>query len=61
LIPRYTLPALEAIWSEDRKYALWTRIEVSVCRALAKRGEIPRDAFAAIESRPRSRPRSTTT
>jgi len=51
LIPRYTLPALEAIWSEDQRYALWTRIEVAVCRALARRGEIPRDAFAAIESR----------
>jgi len=51
LIPRYTLPALEAVWSEDQRYALWTRIEVAVCRALARRGEIPRDAFAAIESR----------
>ncbi|MFI5314422.1 MAG: adenylosuccinate lyase [Myxococcota bacterium] len=51
MIPRYTLPALEAIWSEDQRYALWTRIEVAVCRALAKRGEIPRDAFAAIEAR----------
>jgi len=51
VISRYTLPALEAIWSEDQRYALWTRIEVAVCRALAKRGEIPRDAFTAIESR----------
>ena len=51
MIPRYTLPALEAVWSEDQRYALWTRIEVAVCRALARRGEIPRDAFAAIESR----------
>jgi adenylosuccinate lyase len=51
VISRYTLPALEAIWSEDRKYGLWTRIEVAVCRALAKRGQIPRDAFTAIETR----------
>ena len=51
MISRYTLPALEAIWSEDQKYGLWTRIEVAVCRALAKRGQIPRDAFTAIESR----------
>ncbi|HTO53311.1 MAG TPA: adenylosuccinate lyase [Myxococcota bacterium] len=51
MISRYTLPALEAVWSEDQRYALWTRIEVAVCRALAKRGEIPRDAFTAIESR----------
>jgi adenylosuccinate lyase len=51
VIPRYTLAAMEAVWSEDQRYALWTRIEVAVCRALAKRGEIPRDAFVAIESR----------
>ena len=51
MIPRYTLAAMEAVWSEDQRYALWTRIEVAVCRALAKRGEIPRDAFVAIESR----------
>ncbi|HTO07607.1 MAG TPA: adenylosuccinate lyase [Myxococcota bacterium] len=51
MIPRYTLAAMEAVWSEDQRYALWTRIEVAVCRALAKRGEIPRDAFTAIESR----------
>ncbi len=51
MISRYTLPALEAVWAEDQRYALWVRIEVAVCRALAKRGEIPRDAFAAIESR----------
>ena len=51
MIPRYTLPALEAIWAEDQRYALWIRIEVAVCRALAARGEIPRDAFAAIEAR----------
>ena len=51
MIPRYTLPAMEAVWSEDQRYALWTRIEVAVCRALARRGEIPRDAFTAIESR----------
>jgi adenylosuccinate lyase len=51
VIPRYTLPALEAIWNEDHKYGLWTRIEVAVCRALARRGEIPKDALVAIETR----------
>jgi adenylosuccinate lyase len=51
LIPRYTRPELADIWSEDRRYALWTRIEVAVCRALAKRGRIPKEAFKAIETR----------
>ncbi|MEE9280398.1 MAG: adenylosuccinate lyase [Myxococcota bacterium] len=51
MIPRYTRPEMEAIWSDERRYALWTRIEVAVCRALAERGEIPRRAFETIEER----------
>jgi len=53
VIPRYTRPELEKIWTDDHRYALWTRIEVAVCRALAARGDIPREALAAIESRAR--------
>jgi adenylosuccinate lyase len=41
------------IWEESAQYDTWVRIEVAVCRALAKRGEIPREAFQAIESRAR--------
>jgi adenylosuccinate lyase len=53
VIPRYTRPEMEKIWTDDHRYELWTRIEIAVCRALAARGEIPRDALAAIESRAR--------
>jgi len=49
LIPRYTRPEMAAIWTDESRYALWTRIEVAVCRALAARGEIPREAFERIE------------
>ncbi len=51
MIPRYTRPEMAEIWSEERRYELWTRIEVAVCRALAARKIIPRDAFEAIETR----------
>ncbi len=56
MISRYTRPEMEAIWSEEQRYELWTRIEIAVCRALAERGEIPRGAFDAIESRARVDP-----
>jgi len=49
LISRYTRPEMAEIWTDDARYALWTRIEVAVCRALAERGEIPREAFERIE------------
>ena len=44
------------IWADERRYERWTRIEVAVCRALAKHGGIPKDAFEAIESRARVEP-----
>ena len=56
MIPRYTRPEMAEIWSDERRYERWTRIEVAVCRALAKRGGIPKDAFQAIESRARVEP-----
>ena len=56
MIPRYTRPEMAPIWTEDRRYADWVRVEVAVCRALAGRGEIPRDAFRAIEERARVNP-----
>jgi adenylosuccinate lyase len=39
------------IWDESARYEIWVQIEVAVCRALARRGEIPEQAFRAIESR----------
>ncbi len=53
MIARYTLPEMAEIWSDQNRYALWTRVEIAVCRALAARGEIPREAFETIESRAR--------
>ena len=56
MIPRYTRPEMARLWDESARYEIWVRIEVAVCRALARRGEIPREAFRAIESRARVRP-----
>ena len=56
MIPRYTRPEMARLWDESAQYDTWVRIEVAVCRALAKRGEIPKDAFRAIESRARVTP-----
>ena len=51
MIPRYTRPELARIWEESARYDIWVRIEVAVCRALARRSEIPQEAFRAIETR----------
>ena len=51
LIPRYTLPEMEALWSEEAKIAAWLRIEVLACEAWARLGRIPKEDVAAIRER----------
>jgi adenylosuccinate lyase len=41
LIERYTLPEIGAIWTEEAKFRSWLEVEVAVCRARARLGEIP--------------------
>jgi adenylosuccinate lyase len=40
LIERYTLPEIGAIWTEEAKFRSWLEVEVAVCRARARLGEI---------------------
>ncbi len=51
MIRRYTLPQMGAIWAEEAKFGRWLTIELEVCRALARRGEIPRKALGQIVRR----------
>ena len=46
---RYTCPDIENIWSEKNKYELWFDIELMVCEAHAKYGNIPKEAVEDIE------------
>jgi adenylosuccinate lyase len=41
MIPRYTLPEMAEVWSEETKVRHWLRIEVLACEAWAKLGRIP--------------------
>ena len=53
MIPRYTLPEMGAIWSEEARFEAMLRVELAVARAQAARGQIPPDALAALETRSR--------
>jgi adenylosuccinate lyase len=48
LIERYTPPAIRAVWSEQRKYELWLRIEVLACEGWAALGRVPESALPKI-------------
>ena len=51
MIPRYTLPEMAAVWSEEAKLTHWTRIEIHACEAWARLGRIPQDDVAQIKAR----------
>jgi adenylosuccinate lyase len=48
VIPRYTLPEMATVWSEEAKLAHWLRIEVLACAAWARLGRIPQQDLDAI-------------
>jgi len=43
LIERYTLPEIGVVWTEEAKFRSWLEVELAVCRARARLGEIPMD------------------
>jgi len=51
LIPRYTLPEMGAIWSEQAKYDAWLKVEVAACEAWTKLGRIPPKDMAVIKKK----------
>ena len=51
MIARYTRPAMAAIWSEQRKYENWLRVEIAATTALARAGIVPSSAVEALQQR----------
>ncbi len=41
MIPRYCLPAMAAVWSDERRFAHWLEIEILAVEAWARLGRIP--------------------
>lgn len=48
MIPRYSRPAMAAIWEPANKFRIWFEIEAHACDAMAQLGVIPKDAAAAV-------------
>src|SRR5205807_4577712 len=51
VIPRYTLPEMAAVWTDERRLSNWLRIEVLACEAWAELGRIPQEDLDAIRER----------
>jgi adenylosuccinate lyase len=51
MIPRYSLPEMTRLWSDQRKYEIWLEIEVLAAEAMARRGEIPAEDAKEIRAK----------
>ncbi len=51
MIERYTLPGMGAIWTEKNKFQKWLDVELAVCEAQAKLGQIPEEALQRIKEK----------
>jgi adenylosuccinate lyase len=48
MIPRYSRPAMVAIWAPQTRFKIWFEIEAHACDALAELGVIPKASAKAI-------------
>ena len=53
MIPRYTLPEMGAIWSEQSKFDSWLKVEIAACEAWARLGRIPKKDLDVIKKKAR--------
>ena len=51
MIPRYTLPEMDQIWSDENKFRKWLEVEIAVCEVLAEMGEVPEEALQEIQQK----------
>ena len=48
MIPRYTLPEMGALWTDEARLRTWVEVEVLACEAHTELGVIPAEDMAAI-------------
>ena len=49
MIPRYTLPEMGALWTDEYKFGAWLKVEIAACEAWAELGKIPKAAVRRIK------------
>ncbi len=53
MIPRYSLPRMTAIWSEENRFRKMLDVELFACEALTKLGRIPKTSLFQIQKKAR--------
>jgi adenylosuccinate lyase len=50
MIPRYSLPDMELVWSDENKYHGWLKVELAVCEAWTQLGIIPAEDMILLKT-----------
>ncbi|MDI3257634.1 MAG: adenylosuccinate lyase [Kyrpidia sp.] len=53
MIPRYALPEMAAIWTDENKFRMWLEVELLACEAWAELGVIPWEDVRALRANAR--------
>jgi len=48
MIPRYSTPEMAAVWTDEARMAAWLQVELAVCEAWTRLGQIPDEAMVEI-------------
>jgi adenylosuccinate lyase len=51
MIDRYTLPEMAEVWSPERKFEYWLKIEILACEAMSEMGLVPKGAVETIRKK----------
>jgi adenylosuccinate lyase len=51
MIPRYEVPEISKIWTDQNRFKRWLDVEIAVCQAWNEAGEIPDDDFKNIKEK----------
>jgi len=57
MIPRYSRPQMRALFQDEARYQTWLEVELMVCAAMERRGEVPSGVAARVRARAKVDPR----
>ena len=46
MIPRFSRPEMQALWTPEERYRRWLEVELAACDAMAALGQVPKEAAA---------------
>jgi adenylosuccinate lyase len=53
MIPRYTRPAMAAVWSDRMRFETWLEVELAACEAMEEAGDVPAGTAAEVRAKVR--------